>query len=102
MQEAGAAFFGPAAAEFVWLPATGGPVTLIMPTSGMGNPHFTSDPTRIYAYGRDGLVSFRWDGTDLKTHLKVLGPLPPGANGSTEMTLDAGLENKVAEQWIGG
>ena len=102
MQEAGAAFFGPAAAEFVWLPAAGGAVTTIMPTSGMGNPHFTADPTRIYAYGRDGLVSFRWDGTDLKTHLKVLGPLPPGANGGTQTTLDAGLENTMAEQWIGG
>ncbi len=102
MQEAGAAFFGPAAAEFVWLPANGGAVNLIMPTSGMGNPHFTSDASRIYAYGREGLVSFRWDGTDIKTHLKVVGPLPPGANGGAQMTLDAGLEHTVAQQWIGG
>ena len=102
MQEAGAAFFGPAAAEFVWLPANGGTVTAIMPTGGLGNAHFTSDPNRIYAYGREGLVSFRWDGTDLKTHLKVLGPLPPGAAGATQMTLDAGMDNTVAQQWIGG
>ena len=31
----------------------------------MEHPHFTTDPERIYAYSRsDGLVSFRWDGTD--------------------------------------
>jgi len=101
MQEAGAAFFGPAAAEFVWVSAAGGAVNLIMPTSGMGNPHFTSSPDRIHAYGREGLVSFRWDGTDLKTHLKVTGPLPPGA-GSSPLTLDAGMEVKAAQQWIGG
>jgi Tol biopolymer transport system component len=103
MQEAGAAFFGPAAADFVWVPANGGTVTTIMPTSGMGNPHFTSNPDRIYAYGRDGLQSFRWDGTDLKTHLKVTGPLPPGAGGAEQMTLDAGLDAKAAEHtWVGG
>lgn len=102
MQEAGAAFFGPVAAEFVWLPATGGNVTAIMPTGGMGNPHFTSNPDRIYAYGREGLVSFRWDGTDLKTHLKVVGPLPPGAGGGMQMTLDAGLDQQVARNFVGG
>ena len=101
MQEAGAAFFGPAAAEFIWVPANGGNATAIMPTGGMGNPHFTANPDRIYAYGREGLVSFRWDGTDLKTHLKVTGPLPPGAGGSP-MTLDAGMDAKVAAAWIGG
>ena len=101
MQEAGAAFFGPVAAEFVWVPAGGGAATAIMPTSGMGNPHFTSSAERIYAYGRDGLVSFRWDGTDIKTHLKVTGPLPPGAGGSP-LTLDAGMDVTASQQWIGG
>ena len=101
MQEAGAAFFGPAAAEFIWVPANGGNATAIMPTGGMGNPHFTANPDRIYAYGREGLVSFRWDGTDMKTHLKVTGPLPPGAGGSP-MTLDAGMDAKVAAAWVGG
>ncbi len=101
LQEAGGAFFGPAASEFVWLPAGGGGATVIMPTSGMGTPHFTSNADRIYAYGREGLVSFRWDGTDLKTHLKVTGPLPPGAGGSP-MTLDAALDAKAGDNWIGG
>jgi Tol biopolymer transport system component len=101
MQEAGAAFFGPAAADVVWLPAGGGAATLIMPSGGLGNPHFTANPERIYAYGRrDGLVSFRWDGTDMKSHLKVTGPLPPQLNSPT--TLDAGLVESASRRWVGG
>ena len=101
MQEAGAAFFGPAAADFVWFPVTGGSATVIMPTGGMGAPHFTNNAERIFAYGgRDGLVSFRWDGTDLKTHLKVTGPMPRGAGAP--VTLDAGLERQSGRFWIGG
>ena len=104
MQEAGAAFFGPAAADFVWIPANGGPTTLIMPTSGLGTPHFTTNPERIFAYGRrDGLVSFRWDGTDMKSHLKVTGPLPPNAGGAgSPTTLDAGLVERDSRHSIGG
>ena len=104
MQEAGAAFFGPAAADFVWIPANGGPATLIMPTGQLGTPHFTTNPERIFAYGRrDGLVSFRWDGTDMKSHLKVTGPLPPNAGGAgTPMTLDAGLVERDSRHSIGG
>lgn len=100
LQEAGAAFFGPAASEFVQVPAAGGAVTAIMPTGGLGTPHFTRDATRIYAYGREGLQSFRWDGTDLRTHLKVTGPLPPGAAGP--LTLDAGLDAVAAAHRLGG
>ena len=106
MQEAGAAFFGPAAADFVWLPATGGPATLIMPAAGLGNAHFTTNPERIYAYGRrDGLVSFRWDGTDMRSHLKVTGPMPPSetvSGGGQSMTLDAGLDHDASRRWSGG
>jgi Tol biopolymer transport system component len=111
LQEAGAAFFGPAASDFIWVPATGGAATLIMPSSGMGTLHFTSDPNRIYAYGRrDGLVSFRWDGTDMKSHLKVTGPMPPnagvdgtaGSNNNGSTTLDAGLVARDARHSIGG
>src|SRR6185503_20383263 len=40
--------------------------------------HFTNDSTRIFAYSPvEGLVSFRWDGTDVKQHLRVVGPPPP-------------------------
>jgi Tol biopolymer transport system component len=74
-------FFGPLGGEFVWLPAAGGDVTLIAPTGSRDVAHFSSDePDRIYAYSpREGLVSFRWDGTDVKQHLRVRGSLPPGA-----------------------
>ncbi len=41
LQEAGGAFFGPAAADLVWFPAAGGAAALIMPAGGLGNPHFT-------------------------------------------------------------
>lgn len=67
-------------AVFVWVPAAGGEVTVIAPTGGRGQPHFTSDPERIYAYsGSDGLVSFRWDGTDERGVIKVTGATLPGA-----------------------
>ncbi len=104
MQEAGGAFFGPAAADLVWFPAAGGPATLIMPAGGLGNPHFTQNPDRIFAYGRrDGLVSFRWDGTDMKSIIKVTGPMPPQANAAgNPTTLDAGLVEESAKHWSGG
>src|SRR3990172_8381865 len=38
-------------AEFVWVPAQGGDVTVIGPTGGRTRPHFTSDTSRIYSYG---------------------------------------------------
>ncbi|MFN9116589.1 MAG: amidohydrolase family protein [Gemmatimonas sp.] len=98
MQEAGGAFFGPAAAELVWVPATGGLPTRIMPAGGMAAPHFTRDTARIFAYSaREGLQSFRWDGTDLKTHLRVTGPMPPGAGN-----LDGALVAKEAQLNFGG
>ncbi|MCH7473145.1 MAG: PD40 domain-containing protein [Gemmatimonadetes bacterium] len=73
-------FFGPLGGEFVWVPAAGGDVTLIAPTGSRDVAHFrTDEPNRIYAYSpAEGLVSFRWDGTDVKEHLKVRGSLPPG------------------------
>ncbi len=72
--------FGGPGAELVWVPASGGAVTRIAPTEGRGAPHFTRDPDRIYVYsGRDGLMSMRWDGTDVKHHLKVTGGKLPGA-----------------------
>ena len=87
-QEAFGGFQQLLGAQFVWVPAAGGDVTVISPTAGRGYAHFTSDSSRIYAYSfQDGLVSFRWDGTDVKSLLKVAGPLPPGAGGIG----DAGL-----------
>ena len=75
--------------EFVWVPAAGGDLTVIGPTGGRSRPHFTADPSRIYVYGSApedplvpggaptvGLLSMRWDGTDLRRHLRVTWRLP--------------------------
>ena len=103
MQDAGAAFFGPAAADFVWIPAAGGNATLIMPPAGIGNPHFTTNPDRIYAYGpRDGLVSFRWDGTDMQARTsRSPAPCRRGDGERHAMTLDAGLVDDESKRWVG-
>jgi dipeptidyl aminopeptidase/acylaminoacyl peptidase len=68
-------FFGPLGGQFVWVPSEGGTVNLIAPTGTRDVAHFrTDEPNRIYAYSPlEGLVSFRWDGTDVRQHLKVLG-----------------------------
>jgi Tol biopolymer transport system component len=74
-------FFGPLGGQFVWVPATGGEATVIAPTGTRDAMHFRLDqPERIYAYSPlEGLVSFRWDGTDVKQLLRVQGaPLPSG------------------------
>jgi len=79
-------FFGPLGGEFVWVPASGGDVSLIAPTGPRDVLHFRTDqPNRLYAYSRaEGLISFRWDGTDVKRHLVVRGTLAPGARSPHE------------------
>ena len=65
--------------DLVWVSADGGDTTFIAPTDGRSNPHFTADPDRIYLHHAEkGLVSVRWDGTDEKAHLKVIGNKRPG------------------------
>ena len=59
--------------DVIWVPADGGDATLIVPARGTGRPHFTHDAERIYVYSNQGLQSFRWDGTDRRTILKVEG-----------------------------
>jgi Tol biopolymer transport system component len=85
LKEASGIFFGPLGGEFIWVPSAGGEVTLIAPTGTRDVAHFvTSQPDRIYAYSfSEGLVSFRWDGTDVKRHLRVVGN-PAGAFGSLD------------------
>ena len=78
LMEASGIFFGPMGAEFVWVPAAAAApaeATLISPTGLRDVAHFASDdPDRIYAYSpAEGLVSFRWDGTDVERHLVVRG-----------------------------
>ena len=68
--------------DFIWVSAEeeGGQVHEVAPTGGRSSPHFTSDPNRIYATSfQKGLVSFRFDGTDEKAHLKVTGAPSPGS-----------------------
>jgi Tol biopolymer transport system component len=79
-------FFGPLGGEFVWVPTAGGEVSLIAPTGGRDVAHFSrEEPDRIYAYSpSEGLVSFRWDGTDVKEHLRVRGSVPPGIGNPHE------------------
>ena len=68
-------FFPTLGGQFVWLPASGGDLTVIAPSGSRDVAHFRADdPDRIYAYSpMEGLVSFRWDGTDAKSHLRVAG-----------------------------
>ena len=85
LDEAVGPFAFTAGSDFVWLPASGGGLTVIGSTAGRSRPHFTTDPDRIYSYGLTpaetgprtiALVSTRWDNTDAKTHLRVTWRLP--------------------------
>jgi hypothetical protein len=59
--------------ELIWLPSDGGDVNLILPARGAAHPHFGPEPDRIYVYSENGLISLRYDGTDRRTLLKVVG-----------------------------
>ena len=76
LREVAGSFNGILGGEFVWVPAAGGNITVIAPTGSRDVAHFRLDQNdRIYAYSpSEGLVSFRWDGTDVKRHLQVTGP----------------------------
>jgi Tol biopolymer transport system component len=92
---------GGQALDLVWLLATGGETTLITPFRGQGRPHFSKDPNRIYTWeGSRGLVSFRWDGTDRKTHVKVTGYRNPNAeqpSNASDVIMGPDGEHAVAE-----
>ena len=73
----------PVGSDLVWLPAKGGPASVIMPTRGNGAPHFGPEPDRVYVYASSGpvapadssgLMSLRYDGTDRRLLLKATGP----------------------------
>jgi imidazolonepropionase-like amidohydrolase len=68
--------------DIISIPAAGGEATLIAPAGGLARPHFTNDSTRIFLYGGGRLASMRWDGTEVKTHLRVtMAPAPGGGGG---------------------
>jgi Tol biopolymer transport system component len=67
--------------EYVWLPANGGEPTRIAwvgsgaTQQGRNAPHVGPDPERIYVWaGSDGLISMRFDGTDVRPVVKVTAP----------------------------
>lgn len=71
---------GRIAEDLVWINADGGPINLIDKTKGRVRPHFTKINDRVYLYqGDKGLVSMRWDGTDIKEHLKLKGIVTYGS-----------------------
>ena len=74
--------------EYVWLPAEGGEATRITwvgastTQQGRNTPHFGPDPERVYVWaGSEGLLSMRYDGTDVRTIVKVTAP-SAGPGGS--------------------
>lgn len=76
---------GAAELEYVWLPADGGePNRITWVGSGTTQearnaPHPGPDPERIYVWaGEEGLLSMRYDGTDVRTVVKVTSPSPRG------------------------
>ncbi|HEX6324669.1 MAG TPA: amidohydrolase family protein, partial [Vicinamibacterales bacterium] len=76
---------GSAELEYVWLPAGGGTVSRIAWVAGGSTqqgreaPHVGPDPDRIYVWaGADGLLSMRYDGTDIKQIVKVTAPSTGG------------------------
>jgi imidazolonepropionase-like amidohydrolase/Tol biopolymer transport system component len=81
---------GSAELEYVWLPAAGGPVTRIAwgaggaTQQGREAPHVGPDADRVYIWaGSEGLLSMRYDGTDVKPIVKVTAPAPPPLPGAT-------------------
>ena len=79
--------------EYVWMPAEGGEPTRIAwvgrgaTQQGRGAPHPGPDPDRIYVWaGSEGLLSMRYDGTDIRTVVRVTAPSRggPGAGGAPD------------------
>ncbi|MBV8205470.1 MAG: PD40 domain-containing protein [Acidobacteria bacterium] len=85
-----------------WIPAEGGPSTLIGPAQGGHGPHFGADPGRIYVTTRRALVSLRLDGLDRREVLRVTGSAPgPNPGGAEDIMISPdgqqafiNLENK--------
>jgi Tol biopolymer transport system component len=71
--ENGIDFGASAGLDMVWVPAEGGEPTVISPARGASRPHFVKDSDRVYVTTPGGLVSMRLDGTDRRTHIRVVG-----------------------------
>ena len=71
--------------EYVTIPADGGDAERItwvgsgQTQQGRNTPHIGPDPGRMYVWaGREGLLSMRMDGTDIRVEVKVTAPARPG------------------------
>ncbi len=80
--------------EYVWLPADGGEpnritwVGLSSTQQGRNAPHAGPDPERVYIWaGSEGLLSMRYDGTDVRTVVKVRGPSTGNGNSTPDEVL---------------
>ncbi len=63
----------PINSELFWIPANGGAATMILPARGARKPHFGPEKDRIYLHTSQGLISLRFDGTDRRNHVRVVG-----------------------------
>lgn len=66
--------------DLVWIPASGGDVTVIAPAYAGRYPHFTNDSERVYTSDGHALYSARYDGSDQRTHLRLSGRVEPRNN----------------------
>ena len=74
--------------NLAWIPAEGGQTSVITATGSGGEPHFSSDPTRVYLTTRQGLTSVRLDGLDTRVIIKVTGT-KAGLGGDMPMPADS-------------
>jgi imidazolonepropionase-like amidohydrolase/Tol biopolymer transport system component len=78
-------------------PAGGADSTLIAPAARGRGPHFANDPTRVYLSSSDGLISIRLDGTDRKTHVKIVGRGTPEPATASSMLISPDGTKALAE-----
>lgn len=62
--------------EIISFPASGGDATVITSARGLSRPHFSYDASRLYFSSPQGLVSMKLDGSDRRTHFRVVGKAP--------------------------
>ena len=65
--------------DLIDLPTNGAASRTILESRGTGKPHFGPEPDRVYIYSPQGLMSMRFDGSDRRIRLKVVGPNTRGA-----------------------
>jgi Tol biopolymer transport system component len=93
-------FGQPTGMDVIWIPAAGGDAALIAPARGSGQPHFVAnEPDRVYVYSPGGLISMRYDGTDKRTLLKVVGKnreFTPEAPAADDVRINPDGQNAIA------